>query len=341
MIRKSAGSAGNGVVRSSLPQLSRNSEGKRCGSVEDLIAWAWREELPKAPKQSGPRQMASGWMQTERFAEYLSLVDLHGINEYGAVPDFSADSWPCRDAQMIGRAVLELDDYALELPEDWRPAPELDSFGGLGAKTVSDAWRRMTVDHGGGQKLRLRPSEIVVHRAVMGYDPGSMAIEGVEQRYETAANGKERWFVVKQMDVIVGRDGDGNDITRLENVEVNGWSQRLHRALPGAYRKPYLDPDPVDAVIARAEHEIWLSALGMVFDQVAREMTDVVMLPSRVDPQPWRDDAREPRILPDLVAQAAMDRAERLKVDAAFERRFPRWFRALRRASEKIQDGAA
>jgi len=324
-----------------LPQLFRNSAGKRCGAVEDLIAWAWREELPKVPKQSGPRQMASGWMQTERFGELLSLVDLHGVNEYGAVPDFSADSWPCRDAQLIGRAVLELDDYALELPEDWRPAPELDSFGGLGAKAVSDAWRRMTVEHDGRQKLRLRPSDIVVHRAVMGYDAGAMAIGDVEQRYEAWGNGEIRWFVRRPMHVIVGQDGDGNDITQLENVEINGWNSKSRRPLPDAYRKPCLDPDPVDAIIARAEHEIWLSALGMVFDQVAHDMTDVVMLPSRVDAQPWRDEAREPRVLPDLVAQAAMDRAERLKVDAAFERRFPRWFRALRKASEKIQDNPA
>jgi hypothetical protein len=317
----------------SMPLLQRGASGKRGGPVEAVIAWAWREELPKVPKrQSGPMQMAGGWDRAGRFAELLSPVDLYGVNQYGAVPDFSADSWPCRDAQLIGGAVMALDDYALELPDDWRPAPELDGFGGLGVKAVSEAWRRMTRQEADGRLvLRLKPSELVIRRAVMGVDVEAMAIEGVEQRFEEFPNGQEKWFVMRLVDTIVGSNADGSDRTVLQNVELNGWSSKTRRPLPDANRKPYLDPDPVDAIIARAEHEIWMSSLALVQAEVAHELEDVEMFPTAIPEHPWLHARREARVLPDLVAADAYAKAERKVMDDAFAARFPRWFKALQK----------
>lgn len=326
-----------------MPLLQRGATGKRGGPVEAVIAWAWREELPKVPRRmDGPMQMVGGWDKTGRFAEMLSLVDSFGVNQYGAVPDFSADSWPCRDAQLVGNAVMALDDCSLELPEDWRPAPELDRFGGLGVKAVSEAWRRMTRDDGqGGQVLRLKPSELVIRRAVMGVDLGDMEIEGVEQRYETFANGQERWFVRNTVHTIVGANPDGSDRTQQQEVEMSGWNSSTRRPLPGAYRKPVLDPDPVDAIVARAEHEIWLSALAAVYDTVVDDLEEIEVRQTTIPVQPWLVQARAGRVLPDLIAADAYARAEREAIDARFAARFPRWFKALQKQAAKILDGPA
>lgn len=340
-MKNSAGSADFGFVTSMNRVLSRNAAGKRSGPVEDVIAWAWRDELPKAPKrQDGPMAMAGAWDRTGRFAEYLSLVDLHGINQYGAVPDFSADSWPCEDAQTIAAAVMALDDYALDLPEDWRPAPELDSFGGLGGKAVATAWRRMTHDDGQGRlTLRIRPSELVIRRAVMGEDLGGMTMEGVVQQVECHGNGKPRYFLKATQHQLTGNKlGDGSDETVATQIEVSGVSSQ-GRPLPGAYTKPYLDPDPVPVIIARAEHEIWLSALAMVFEAVAGKLTEVEMLPSAMPAQPWQDVPTQRRILPDLPAMEAATLAQEQVERAVFARRYPRWFAGLERQRAKI--GAA
>ncbi|TGQ69529.1 hypothetical protein EN829_014970 [Mesorhizobium sp. M00.F.Ca.ET.186.01.1.1] len=319
-----------------MPLLQRGASGKRGGPVESVIAWAWREELPKVPRRmDGPMQMAGGWDKAGRFAEMLSLVDAFGVNQYGAVPDFSADSWPCEDAQVIGDAVMALDGYALELPEDWRPAPELDRFGGLGAKAVSEAWRRMTHEDGQGRvMLRLKPSELVIRRAVMGWDADGMKLEDVSQGFEVYGNGQEKWFVAKTVDTIVGANPDGSDRTVPQTVELNGWNSKSRRPYPDAYRKPLLDPDPVDAIIARAEHEIWLSALAMVFEDVAHRMQDVVMLPSAIPAAPWLTPMPSARVLPDLVGNAVLLKAQQDQADAAMARRFPSWFRLFNKKSK-------
>ncbi|MER8786867.1 hypothetical protein NKH71_03200 [Mesorhizobium sp. M0983] len=336
-MKNSAASADLGFVTSKNRPLSRNAAGKRAGPVEDVIAWAWRDELPKVPRrQDGPMTMAGGWDRAGRFAELLSLVDLFGVNQFGAVPDFSAESWPCQDAQLIGGAVMALDDYALELPEDWHPAPELDRFGGLGAKALSEAWRRMTIDDGQGRvTLRLKPSELIIRRAVMGWEADAMVLDDTTQEIERHANGKPRYYLKTTQHQLTGRVVDGQDETVARIVEVNGVNKK-GEALPGAYTKPYLDPNPVNAIIARAEHEIWVSALAMVFDAVAGQMEDVVMLPSTVPLAPWLADAPVARVLPDLVGDAALRKAQQEKADASLKARFPRWFKLFEKQREKI-----
>lgn len=336
-------SAGSADVWKSRP-LMRNSAGKLTGPVEDVIAWAWRDELPKFPKArpSGPASYGNAWNKTARYAEYMSLVELYGVNQYGCVPDFSASEWPHPDAVTVAEAVQALDDAVLEMPEHWQPAPELDEFGGLAVKVVSVAWRTMTRnDLAGGTVLRTKPSDLVIYRAVMGSDMGGMAIEGVEQKFEASANGQERWFVRRIVDTIVGVNPDGSDRTEPREVEMDGRSPKTHRPTPGAYRKPYLDPDPIDAIVARAEHEIWLSCLAMVAEACADSLTEVVMLPTRLPVAPWIDRGRRSRVLPDLIADAATEAEARGMREAAFAARYPRWFKALRKMAEKMNPSPA
>lgn len=331
MRKNSAGSAG--MVSSTARPLRRSADGRLCGPVEDVIAWAFREELPKAPKIDRPMAMAGGYAATSRFMEYLSLVELHGVNQWGCVPDFSATSMPHPDAVEIGAAVRALDGVELEMPEGWNPAPELDGFGGLGAKAVSEAWRKMTSTQDGHTVLRLKPSDLVVCRAIMGADLDGMALDSVTMETERNGNGKDRWFVRRLVHTLTGRKlQDGTDETKPETIEVNGLDKRGY-PLPGAYRRQYLDPDPVGAIIARAEHEIWLSALVIVHETVAGCLREIAMLPPAVPVRPW--EAVAVRVLPDLVAEAAIREGERAAVREAFRCRFPRWFANLEKIAAR------
>lgn len=313
--------------------LRRNGAGKRVGPVEAVIAWAFREELPKVPRADGPSPMAGGWDRTGRFAELLSLVDLYGVNRYGVVPDFAADRWPAPDAMAIAEAVSGLDEAELEMPEDWRPAPELDGFGGLGSRAVSEAWRRMTRIESGRQVLRVRPSHLVIRAAVLGPRLDAMELGDVVERFEAHGNGEAKWFVEKTVDVVVGAWPDGSDRTEARTVEQNGWNSRQRRPMPGAYRKTFLDPDPIPTIIARAEHEIWMSALEMVRCQLGGRLSDVEMLPGAIPVAPWIGTLREARILPDLVIERHLAAEAAARKQEAFRARFPRWFANLRRLS--------
>ncbi len=315
--------------------LRRNGAGKRVGPVEAAIAWAFCEELPKVPRADGPLPMAGGWDRTGRYAELLSLVDLYGVNRYGVVPDFAADRWPSPDAIAIADAVAGLDEAELELPEDWRPAPELDGFGGLGAMAVSAAWRRMTRTDGGRQVLRIRPSHLVIRAAVLGPRLDAMELCGVAERFEAHGNGEAKWFVERTVDVVVGAWPDGSDRTEARTVEQNGWNSRQRRPMPDAYRKTYLDPDPVPTIIARAEHEIWLSALEMVHADLTGKLETVELLPSTVPPAPWIDRPATARILPDLVIERHLKEEANAARRDAFRARFPRWFANLRRLADE------
>lgn len=331
-----------GTVSSTMRPLPRDAAGKRCGPVEDVIAWAWREELPKMPKRpAGPHGHGLAWTKTETYGEYLSLVELYGVNRYGCVPEFSAESWPCLDAVLVAEAVGALDETTLEMPEDWRPAPELDRFDGLGARAVADAWRRMTrQDEAGATVLRLKPSELIIRHAVLGTDMGAMALDEVTRETVRWPNGTERWFIQRTVDVVTGCDRAGKEVSAPQTVEWNGWNSKSRRPMPDAYRKHYLDPDPVGAIVARAEYEILRSALDLVAGLVADRLVDVVMLPSRLPSEPWIDDGRR-RVLPDLGARQRYAEAEAQAMRAAFARRYPRWFRNLERAAAKMAEAPA
>ncbi|MFC5036805.1 hypothetical protein ACFPFT_08685 [Tianweitania sediminis] len=311
-----------------LSLIKRDATGRRSGPVEAVLAWAYRDELPKAPKiAAGPRDILGGWNKTSQWEEYLSLVELHGVNEYGCVPDFSAQAWPCADAKLIADAVHTLNDCDLQMPEGWNPAPELDAFGGLGAKAISTAWRRMTLQDGSGHaRLRVKPSDLIIRRAVMGYNLDSLRLDHVTCEVERTGR-RERYFLQKLMHVVVGQDSKGQDITRPEMVEVEGWSARQRRPLPGAYTKSYLDPDPVATIMERAEHEIWVAAMGLLHDAVAHQLQDIIMLPSTVPAEPWAQNKPQPRLLRDLPADAKFARDEEERALARLAGRFPRWFK--------------
>lgn len=330
-------SAGSAATRSRWPLLSRNAAGKRAGPTEAVVAWAWTEELPKAPKApAGPEGMAGGWDKAGRFGEYLSLVEMHGVNRYGVVPDFSADAMPHPDARMIADAVFALDAMTLEMPEDWRPAPELDRFGGMGAKAVADAWRRMTRTEDGRTVLRVTPSDLVIRRAVMGADLDGMGLDGVTLETERHPNGKPKLFLREVQHRLTGLVfPNGTEETVETTIEVSGVDRKGNRK-PGAYEKQFLDPDPVAVIVDRAEHEIWCSCMALLANDLAGRLETVDVGAPSTPVAPWLGLARVARVLPDLASQARHEADDRERFDALARSRWPAWFRAFEKRRSKF-----
>lgn len=276
-----------------LPHLPQNGKNraKRRMTAERAVEWAWRDELPKAPRLvNGPDGFLAAWRKVSEFGERLSLVDMTGVNQWGCVPDLSADRYPHPDAEAIAEAVHALDGWTIGIPDDWSPAPELDAFAGLAARAVSIAARRAMV----------KPVSLIVsRRAILGIDPADWTIGPTEIGHEKAANGRDKWIVRATVDTIVGSNPDGSDRTVAETVELPG-TGRNGKPLPGAYRKPYLDPDPVDPLTARAEHEIWHAALTALAEMLAGRLETIDMLPPETPARPWTAPMRIRRVLDDL-----------------------------------------
>lgn len=270
--------------------------------IERLVAWAWREELPKlAPASDGLSVLGFGraWGGLERYGELLTVVDMP-TNRY-TVADPTATTAPHPDAIMIGDAVQSLDRLVLDVPPDWDP---IDGLGDLTAAergaAVQRAMARIAAPVPDGERrFRVSPWRLVERHAVLGGAPDWRA-EVPERQVVRGANGKPRWF--RSSLVWAGAlDADGLPVPGLGGyveVETEGRNARTHEPYPDAYRKTVLDPDPAEAVVARAEYEIWRSALDLLVEDLAGRLADHVATASARPYRPWLDgEAAAARVL--------------------------------------------
>lgn len=287
------------------------SERKRIG-IEALLRWAYRDELPKAgaSRRGGPLPLGRGWDGVRHYGELLAEID-GDENVWGLAPDLTAMAEPHPDAVRVGEAVEALDGLAPDLPEDWHPLGDIVTAEN--AELVRDAVRRaraaVLVEGEGGPRLRTSARFLVVRHACAGSTPDWAC--GSPSVVVESANGKPRWF---RRITLVGADG-------AEYVqEVDGYNRSRQRPHPGAYRKSYLDPDPVGAAVARADWEIWRSALDLLAEALdGLEAHEVV--PAIRPVRPWMvEDEAGSRVLASLLPMPEVDRSD-VTVGAFYRKR--------------------
>lgn len=292
--------------------VARDASGlrRRKMTVSDALKWAWGDELPKVQGDFRTPSLGSvsAWAAILRYGEVGSIVDRQP-NRFGCIP-FDEVGWPHSDALRIADAVASLADCSVDVPEGWHPMPELAAIDeGLASRAVGDALLKATVaDAGGGLRFRARPDVLVVRHAILGLVPDWRLWERPEKQFETWPNGKHRWFVRREVRTVIGEHADGTDKIDVQTVEVEGWSSRLQRPVAGAFRKARFVPDPVPAMVARGEYEIFCAAMCMLFDQLSDQLETIELIAVDWPVQPWGDsperaaDSRAPRILDDLSA---------------------------------------
>lgn len=287
---------------------TQSGSGLKKMSVDQALAWAWRDELPKAPRVAdGPDGFLDAWRKVSGYGEYLTLVDRHGINRYGVVPDFSASAWPHADAVRVHKAVAALDGAEVDLPDDWHPAPELTQFGGLAMRAIARAVRAVCPD---GRTLRIDATNLVLRHVILG-DNEAWRMDPTEQKTECHADGRPKWFVRSLMPMIVGEDTRGNDIVEMVEIETNGMTA-AGKLKPGAHQKRYLDPDPLNTLIARAHRELLADVMAYVFETCAGRLETIDLQPPELTARPWEaGEERRARVLPDM--RRGRGDAERLK----------------------------
>lgn len=266
---------------------------KRIG-IEALLAWTYRDELPKA----GAARALTGvgikraYSAVEAYGEYLSLIDCAGRTASAWWP--TSWPWPSRPwmrCVSISRSAISTS-LTIALPEGWDPLSDLEGIEPERPALIARALNQLTmIDADGARVMKGAPSTLVRKHAILGGCPVWEA-DQPERRLERGVNGRTRWFRRIIVETSAGP---------MES-EVDGWDPKAKRPAADAYPKTYLDPDPADAVLGRAEYEVWHSALGLLAEQLAGQLDGFDVEPSARPARPWEEaPTLAPRILPSLV----------------------------------------
>jgi hypothetical protein len=261
--------------------------------IEALLTWAWTIELPKANAATEPveiRTRADTTWGVERrpigvgggfAAMQADLDDLDFRNRFGVTPDRGARVGPHPDAVTVHAAVRALDWTDFVFPAGWSPYADMgDDLGDEGVDALRRGLDRVTVRVGDEQVARRRLARQLVERhAVLGTAPDWRADVPVRKYVRgPAGGGHPAWF---RKVTLYDKGG------KPYEVEQDGFDARRRRPYPDAYRKTFLDPDPVFAVVLRAEYQLWRMALHAIRDEVGGALTAHRLVASARADAPW------------------------------------------------------
>ena len=276
---------------------------KRIG-IEALLAWAYRQELPKAGSgtlrgHAGPGAGIGGWDMVAEYGELHALIDTS--NHWGCVPDFSAEAEPHPDAVLVGQAVARLADASFEACAGYDVLADLrlEDGSALTDEERDDCHRRgLAIARINGARM---PATIA-RRAILGTVP-DWAGWPVARKPVTNAQGGPAWF---RKAARAAADG-GPDLV----VEIDGYDRRRQRPHPGAYRRTRLTPDPVQMVIDRVEYQAWVLALASIAADLDGALADHAVEGPERSLWPWEGEERRqaprvlfPQNLPDAAVRA-------------------------------------
>lgn len=272
--------------------------------IEVFVRWAYRDELPKEQTQTSflrPDTFTNPAMAISKVQNLGTTIDEPDIrNRYGLVPDFTAQTSPHEDAVRVYNAVRRLGELDLDLPEDWYPLTDLGDLGKEGPAAVVRAINAVSLaDITGRRHLRdvHGPVRLIERAAILG--PVDWHAEKPVRKLRAHWNGKARWFIME-------KTAEGVE------YEADGFDNAKRRPKNGAYQKEYLDPDPIDAAIARADYEIWHACLGALYDDLVGRLDDFDVTPTQRSARPWEEgEAPRPRILVDRTLRQPIIREPR------------------------------
>lgn len=239
---------------------------KKSETIERLVQWAYREELPKGYERGGEgyASAASSVSPMFRLADLGTRVD-----EWATEPGFpAAMGQPHPDSLMIDAAVIRLPDVGL----DWaRSRPRL----------MHDLKDWVSPTDPILSAMSFQPAALVMVHAKMGTRP----IWDLGKPKVIRVNGKNGKPIVQYIDEETG------DL-------IEGRTTGRHYG-PGARCPLKLDPEPREIACARAEYVVWQQALVQLANTLrAWNLHDHVVLPPTAAPEPWiADPEPKPRIL--------------------------------------------
>ena len=245
--------------------------------IEDLLLWAFRDELPKAGSGEGGDGMGSAWDSILDFGELLTMIDR--TNLWGLTIDQSHAADPHPDAVAIGQAVRALADAGFEAPDGYDVLSDVILADGSlpSADERSSAMARALA----GTRLSAgRMPGTVMRFAILGGAPEWRRVGSY--RRETVMRQKgAAWFRRVERAAGEGRPAI--------SIEVDGYDRKRGRPFPDAYRKSVITPDLAGLAADRLDYQAYVLALATLASDVSERLgraVDGPILPL----WPWEAD---------------------------------------------------
>jgi hypothetical protein len=223
-------------------------------TIEEMLIWAFVNELPKGGGTDGLENSQSAWRGIEssygaisRFAVLGTTIQTGSGNwDHPNTWIEQGDAHP--DALALGEEVANLGRCRFWLPDDWSPLSDWPDTMGLAEASVAKQVARFNFRHQDENGRSL--VALVVGTAVLGKRPDWTSVP-LETRL-VERGGKPAWFVMRQLP-----DNFGQPCT----IEVDGYNAKNGRPMRGAYRKFELSGNPAGDILARLDWQLWVAAL--------------------------------------------------------------------------------
>ncbi|MER9182979.1 hypothetical protein [Mesorhizobium sp. M0767] len=253
-------------------------------TIEELLTWAFVNELPKGGGVDGLDNANSAW----RMLEASSWGKITSFAELGAIIDKgrgdTENYWieqgePHDDAVAVGRAVAGLSRCDVAVPKDWNALADWPDTEGMAEAAVKKAVERYMVRT--PQRRAAGIISLVVGTAILGREPDFAAEPSKTRMMERS--GKPAWFVMKRLTDIHNQTYD---------LEVHGYDERKQRPVKGAYRKYEFSTDPTGDILGRLDYQIWVAALRRLEVEIAMQLTGHRLVYSDRSMTPWLEADR-------------------------------------------------
>lgn len=256
-------------------------------TIEELLNWAFTQELPKVGVMESVGQgYSSAWNMMSEAAMLGQIVD-RSPNIYGVVPDFVLTTAPHHDAIVVGDAVQALAARgAFDIPAGWNPfADWAGDLGEVGdqllaaeAQNAADIFRA-TADQG------RYVVTLVIRHAILGRGP----VFEAERPVVTAQmrRGMPAWFIARKAK---------DRLNRVYTYEADGFDPKKRRPYPGAYRKFELNRLVTGVAQSRLDWQLWQDALFSLSETLPKQLKRFELHAFRPDRQPWVGQKKEASI---------------------------------------------
>lgn len=276
-------------------------------TMEELLTWAFVNELPKGGGVDGLDNANSAWrmLEASSWGKITSFAELGTLIDRSSGPNYFIEQGePHEDAVTVGRAVAQLAACDIVLPSRWNPLadwPDTDGqLGSLAAAAVARIRKRIedrTPARRGSEMVSL-----VVGTAILSRPPDWTAEPSKVKLIERG--GKPAWFVQRAV-----TDTLGNRHT----MEVDGFNARTGRPQKGAYRRFELSVAPDGDILSRLDHQLWVAVNRRLEAEIAGALIAHRLVSAERSMTPWLE--REDEGV--AIVGAAADRAAKKDARAA------------------------
>jgi hypothetical protein len=253
--------------RAELAAAPSRGTGKRVRDIEDVLRWAYQDELPKR-----------GSEPTVTFASFHAAPREPNPNDFDDVADYREPGFPAAlgdphpDALLVRAAVNGLKHFRVRDLQD----VGLGLKGADEAAAIEEAMPKMAGTVERCAKLGARPT----------------IAPAPELRPVRARNGAVKMVRKETHYILEGRVSPKRR-TKFDlpiQVEVECKATRGGAYPPGAYPLQEWSSDPKIAARSRAEYLVWWAALKTLAQELAGKLTSIAVLEPSAPARPWAGD---------------------------------------------------